>query len=66
MTLQSATVVSTRHSFGMRACPHCRQLVVAPDASEFVSEDRVRHLWACDSCGHEFTTAVRLRTRQAA
>ena len=67
MTLQSAaTIVSTPRSLAMRACPHCYQLAVAPEASEFVSEDKVRHFWSCDSCGHEFATSVRPKIRQAA
>jgi uncharacterized protein with PIN domain len=66
MTLESATLVPTQRPFGMQVCPHCDELVVAPEASEFVSEGNVRHFWSCDSCGHEFKTAVRLRTRQAA
>ena len=66
MTLQSAGVVLPPRPFAMRACPHCHQPVVAPEASEFVSEERVRHLWSCDSCGHAFETAVRVRIPQAA
>jgi len=26
-----------------------------------VNEREIRHLWACEACGHEFTTAVRLK-----
>lgn len=66
MTLQSAAIVSTPRPLGMRACPRCCQLIVAPDASEFVSEEKVRHVWSCDSCGHEFATSVRPKIRQAA
>jgi transcription elongation factor Elf1 len=66
MTLQSAEMISAPRSFGMRNCPHCWQVVVAPDASEFVSEEKVRHFWSCDSCGHEFATSVRPKIRQAA
>jgi DNA-directed RNA polymerase subunit M/transcription elongation factor TFIIS len=60
MALYSATVVSAPRSFGMRSCPHCSELVVAPEASEFVSDGEVRHIWSCDSCGNEFETAVRM------
>jgi hypothetical protein len=34
--------------------------VVAPAVSEFVSQNRVRHIWSCEACGHEFSTSVRL------
>ena len=57
---------STARPFGLRSCPHCDELVVAPEVSEFVSEGKVRHFWSCDSCGHEFATAVRLIERRAA
>jgi ribosomal protein L37AE/L43A len=42
------------------SCPNCNDLLFAPAASEFVSKTRVRHIWSCDECGHEFTTSVRL------
>ena len=42
------------------SCPNCNDLVFAPAASEFVSKTRVRHIWACEACGHEFATSVRL------
>lgn len=60
MALCPATVVSAPRPFGMRSCPHCSELVVAPEASEFVSDGEVRHIWSCDSCGNEFETAVRM------
>jgi transcription elongation factor Elf1 len=60
MTLQSATLVPAERPFGFRSCPHCDQFVVAPEASEFAGNGKIRHVWSCDSCGHEFETAVRL------
>jgi len=66
MPLQSATVVFAPRSLGLRSCPHCDELVVAPEVSEFVSDGKVRHFWSCDSCGHEFKTAVRLSVPEAA
>jgi hypothetical protein len=41
-------------------CPHCHDLLVAAAMSQHVQEDVVRHWWACESCGHEFGTTVRL------
>jgi ribosomal protein L37AE/L43A len=35
-------------------------VLFAATASEHVSEKSVRHLWSCDSCGHEFSTSVDL------
>jgi hypothetical protein len=53
-----ATVVSRR--VALPICPNCEDLVFAPTASEFVSKSRVRHTWSCETCGHEFSTSVRL------
>lgn len=53
-----ATVASRR--IDLPSCPNCNDLVFAPAASEFVSKTRVRHIWACEACGHEFSTSVRL------
>jgi ribosomal protein L37AE/L43A len=53
-------------------CPRCNDMLFAATASEHVSEKHVRHIWSCDSCGHEFSTSVALpfirtaRTRMAA
>lgn len=46
--------------FAFPACPRCNDVLIAAAASEHVSEKQVRHLWSCDSCGHEFATSVRL------
>jgi hypothetical protein len=29
-----------------------------PEWSEYVSDQRVRHLWVCDACGYRFETIV--------
>jgi len=47
------------------SCPNCNDLLFAPAASEFVSKTRVRHIWSCDTCGHEFSTSVRLLFAQS-
>jgi len=41
-------------------CPECHDLMVAASMSEHVNRHEVRHFWACESCGHEFRTIVRL------
>jgi hypothetical protein len=46
--------------FGLPLCPRCGDLLLAPDASDFVSDGRVRHLWSCEACGHEVRTFVAL------
>jgi transcription elongation factor Elf1 len=62
MTGQSQThslAVASRR-IALPSCPVCNDLLFAPAASEFVSQTRVRHMWSCEACGHEFTTSVRL------
>ena len=46
--------------FSFPTCPRCNDVLFAAAASEHVSEKHVRHVWSCDSCGHEFATSVRL------
>ncbi len=53
------TTVASRR-IALPSCPSCNDLVFAPAASEFVSKTRVRHIWECEACGHEFSTSVRL------
>lgn len=63
MTLHTATLVPEARPFGMRPCTHCDEWVVAPEASEFMGNGKIRHIWSCDSCGHQFETTVRLASR---
>ncbi len=60
MTLQTAAHALTSRPSRMRSCPHCSGLVIAPEASEFVGDGNVRHVWSCESCGQAFETNVRL------
>ena len=70
MTLQ--TPASDVRAFGRRlaipACPHCNEVPIAPTTAAFAGRGKVRHVWACDSCGYAFQTAVNygLRRRSAA
>ena len=41
-------------------CPHCGELLLLPVAAGFAGENRIRHTWACDSCGTAFKTEIRL------
>ena len=42
------------------SCPRCGNHLVAAEASEFLRDGQIRHSWACESCGHDFQTAVTL------
>lgn len=50
--------------FGRQLCPQCAYALVAPDASQHVSEHTIKHIWFCEVCGTEFATLVRLRRRE--
>ena len=47
-----------RRYLGGPSCPRCGDSLLAAEASQFISEGRVRHFWTCDSCGSQFHTAV--------
>jgi hypothetical protein len=55
-------VTSTKNQspYGIE-CIRCDDRLIAPNWSEYVSENHVRHFWSCDSCGHQFETSDRLR-----
>jgi RNase P subunit RPR2 len=64
MTLHTAAVktadikVFAFRRFFLSICPKCGEVPVAPVRAEFVANGRIRHIWACEDCGHEFRTAV--------
>jgi len=63
-TLRTATPFeSAPTQFGLHACPHCGTTLLAPETSEFLGPREVRHTWACDECGHDFRTAIRIDRR---
>jgi len=65
MKLQSTMRSSGRaRPFALTSCPHCLETQIAPLASEYVGEGRVRHFWACDGCGHEFQTSIEFASRR--
>ena len=41
-------------------CPRCGDPLLAAEASALVARGLIRNSWSCDSCGHDFVTAVRL------
>ena len=60
MQLQSETRLTGIRSFASPIrCPHCGDLMVAPEMSEFVVGGEIRHHWECDSCGRPSSTAIR-------
>ena len=42
------------------SCPRCGDTLLAAEASALIADGHVRHSWSCDSCGHDFETAVQV------
>lgn len=63
-TLRTATPFESAPApIRLHACPHCGTALLAPETSEFLGAREVRHTWACDDCGHDFRTAIRIDRR---
>ena len=45
---------------GRPACPRCGDMLFAAVATEFRGKGRIHNSWICDSCDHEFCTAVQI------
>jgi hypothetical protein len=43
----------------------CGELMVAPESSEYLSGDEVRHIWICDGCDYPFETLIRFNVAGA-
>jgi hypothetical protein len=66
MTLQTPAtdIRPTGRRLAIPACPHCHEVPIAPATAAFAGRGKVRHVWACDSCGYAFQTAIRYGTRK--
>jgi hypothetical protein len=42
-------------------CLVCADTMVAAEASAFVSDDVISHLWSCETCGYGFVTRHSLK-----
>ena len=40
------------------SCAQCGETILMPEWSEYLSPQRVRHLWECEACGYKFETIV--------
>lgn len=41
-------------------CPHCGSRLLVAEESHFDFVGRIDHFWACDECGNEFKTSVKV------
>jgi len=46
--------------FQKPVCPRCGDMLFAATATEFLGRGHIRHTWSCDTCDHQFWTAVSL------
>ena len=37
-------------------CPVCADSMIAAEASAYVSDSEISHLWSCETCGYGFVT----------
>ena len=44
-------------------CPRCGDKPLFPHMAEFAGERRVRHSWACETCGNAFQTTIQIPVR---
>jgi len=51
-------VLAFARYFGRPYCPQCGDEQIVPERSEFAGHGRVQHVWVCDECGNEFSTAI--------
>jgi hypothetical protein len=52
-------LASSGHSPYGIACGWCRDTLIAPNWSEYVDANHIRHSWSCETCGSEFQTSAR-------
>jgi ribosomal protein L37AE/L43A len=61
MTLRVTVPTSYIHEryLGRPSCPKCGELLMAPECSECLDWNDVRHVWMCDKCDYGFETLIR-------
>jgi len=62
MRIQSATCagVTVSNLLGRPNCPRCGEMLFAATATEFLGDGYICNSWSCESCDHEFNTAVKV------
>jgi len=61
MTLRVAVPTSYIHEryLGRPSCPKCGELLMAPEYSQCLNRNDVRHVWMRDECDYGFETLIR-------
>jgi len=65
MSIQFAceTEMAATRNFGRPNCPRCGNLLAMAEEAEFNLRGRIRNIWTCDDCAHEFVTSITLWPR---
>jgi C4-type Zn-finger protein len=45
-----------RRGTDLPTCPVCADTMIAAEASAYLSDNVIGHLWSCDTCGYGFVT----------
>jgi ribosomal protein L37AE/L43A len=54
------TKVASLRTFHDMNCEECGEGLIAPEWSEYVSEQLVMNIWSCPSCGNQFETEAQM------
>jgi DNA-directed RNA polymerase subunit M/transcription elongation factor TFIIS len=65
MDVEIACQASWAGNFGRPDCPRCGSVLLVAEQSAFNLNGGIRHDWACDDCGEEFATSIRVLPPQA-
>jgi C4-type Zn-finger protein len=52
----TALPYSAHRGCDLPTCPVCADTMIAAEASAFLSDNVIGHLWSCDTCGYGFVT----------
>jgi C4-type Zn-finger protein len=47
---------STQRGTDLPTCPVCADTMIAAEASAYLADNVIGHLWSCDTCGYGFVT----------
>lgn len=54
--IQSTTLPHSPRGSDLPTCPVCADTMIAAEASAYLSDNVIGHLWTCDTCGYGFVT----------
>ncbi|GAB1716147.1 MAG: hypothetical protein NTAFB05_11890 [Nitrobacter sp.] len=59
--IQSTTLPRPARGSDLPTCPVCADTMIAAEASAYLSDNVIGHLWSCDTCGYGFVTKYVVR-----